>query len=184
MKKLKAIVTFLFLVLIMATFSFSEENKGTLRIPIGIGVQIPFGDWSGSYDIGFNVHGGVLFPIYKRIEIQAGLGFFYNSTEGYLGSSPYKSKLTNLTLSLDGRYNIQLEGLKCFLTGGLGLYFGHVKTKITTDEPYWEVGSANKTNLAVRLGGGISITRNIEAIGMIHIIPDTNMASLGLSYEF
>ncbi|MDD8019978.1 MAG: outer membrane beta-barrel protein [Acidobacteriota bacterium] len=189
MKSLKVLAGVLCLVLVLATFGFSAQSQKKLNFYAGAGLQLPLGDWSDAADIGFNVQGGVLYPVYKMIDIQGGIGFFYNTG----GESYYDLKVSNIVISVDGRYNLPLEKVKLFFIGGLGTYFRHAK--LTAEYPELmmdeyaviqavESSTTNETNIGLRLGAGVAIGRHFEATAMFHVVSDTNMLSLGVAYRF
>lgn len=189
MKNLKVVVGIACLILTLATFGFSAQDQKKLNFYAGAGAQLPLGDWSDVADLGFHLQAGVLYPVYKMVDIQAGLGFFYNTG----GADYYDLKVSNIVISVDGRYNFPLDKVKLFFTGGLGTYFRHAKVTMESIPMVMAAGAitqvtdsatSNETNVGLRLGAGIGLGKNFEASAMFHIVSDTNMLSLGVCYKF
>lgn len=76
MKNSKVVAGLLCLVLVLVTFGFSAQDQKKLNFYAGAGAQLPLGDWSNVADMGFHLQAGVLYPVFKMVDIQAGLNFF------------------------------------------------------------------------------------------------------------
>ncbi|HOP61604.1 MAG TPA: hypothetical protein PKZ60_09395 [Candidatus Saccharicenans sp.] len=189
MKNSKVVAGLLCLVLVLVTFGFSAQDQKKLNFYAGAGAQLPLGDWSNVADMGFHLQAGVLYPVFKMVDIQAGLNFFYNT-----GGDEYSDlKVSNVVVSVDGRYNLPLEKTRLFLVGGLGTYFRHAKVTMELIPGIVAAGAisqvtnsstANETNIGLRLGAGLGLGKNFEVSAMFHIVSDANMMSLGVCYKF
>ena len=189
MKNLKVLACSLCFSVVLATFGFSAQGQKKVNFYAGAGAQLPLGDWSNVADMGFHLQAGILYPIYKMVDIQAGMGFFYNTG----GEEYYDLKVSNVVVSVDGRYNLPLGKTKLFLVGGLGTYFRHAK--LTAEYVVMDVVqsaviqaadsvTANETNIGLRLGAGVALGKNFEVSAMFHIVSDANMLNLGIAYKF
>ncbi|HOE15031.1 MAG TPA: hypothetical protein PLL62_08560 [Candidatus Saccharicenans sp.] len=122
--KVKVVVGMACLILTLAIFGFSAQDQKKLNFYAGAGAQLPLGDWSNVADMGFHLQAGVLYPVYKMVDIQAGLNFFYNTG----GEEYYDLKVSNVVVSVDGRYNLPPRENKAILSRRAGNLFPACKT--------------------------------------------------------
>lgn len=167
------------------------QKKVTIKFGGGIGSSI--GSWSDYYNIGFGGNGSIIYPIYPQIDLIGGLEFFYFGGESakysYAGvTAKADLSYTRIILSGDGRYSFKGKA-PVFIEGGLGIYFNNEKVKGEYEiySYFYSVTetfsiSDSKTNLGVRLGGGIEFS-SIEVIGMFHIV-ESNILTFMVSYRF
>ena len=185
MSSLKTVlVSIIFGLFCLSVIGYSQTRE--LSFKLGGGVGFP----SGDYNIGFGGDFSVIYPIQTQIELIGGLGFFYRPGESSEYSfSGYESNVdlssTRIILSGDGRYKFKGK-TAFFCQGGLGIYFD--KEKVEGEYEIVLLGrqtfsiSDSKTNIGLRLGGGIVFT-NMEIMGIIHIVENT-MLTVTTSFRF
>jgi hypothetical protein len=154
-----------------------------IAFKIGGGINSPLGDWADYYDLGFGAYGSIIYPVQPRFDLIGGVEFFRNTGGMEALGCKTDCSLSRFIFFGDGRYNFKGKGVTFFGEGGLGIYYDRTKSKISFLEIMISEVSDSETNLGFRVGGGVAF-RNIEIIGMFHIVEDSNMFTLGASYRF
>lgn len=138
---------------------------------------------SGGDAMGFGINALALAGITEKIDIEAGLDYFFPSSVDLGGGA--KVTVNMMTINVNGRYNF-IEG-KAVVYGLAGLNYAMASAELTGAGPLNNKASDSKVGLNLGVGGDYKLSDKIGAYGQVGYTAsstDQVFAHVGVIYFF